>query len=72
MSGNVHANSNFSPTFIKAKTPEDLEKQMLENNLIKRKVFDYRSIQFVGGFWYAWYDTDSHDSIRIIRKQARS
>lgn len=68
MAGNIHANSKFSPSFIKAKTPEELEKLMLMNNLVNSKVFDYTSISYSAGFWYAWYYKDQTDKIKVMRK----
>lgn len=72
MSGNTHANSNLSPSYLKAKSPDDLEMLMLQTNIKDRKVYHFRDIQFVQGSWYAWYDKDQTDSIKVIRKARRS
>ena len=69
MSGNVQANSNYSPSFIKAKTPEELERLMLLNNKKTGNVYHYRDISFASGFWYAWFDRDNSDRIKLKRKQ---
>ena len=67
MSGNVQANSNYSPSFIKAKTPEELEKLMLMANLKDGKVYHFRDISFSQGYWIAWYDSDHSNKILIKR-----
>ena len=71
MAGNTTASSHYSPSFIKAKTPEELELLMLQNNILNSKVYHYVSIQFVNGFWFAWYDSDNTNKVKIIRKQKR-
>ena len=44
--------------FIKAKTAEDLEQMMLVTNQSLGSSFDFEDIQFVKGFWYAWFYAD--------------
>lgn len=46
------------PSFIKAKSPMGLRRIMLLNNTKHRKTFQYYSIQFVKGEWYAWFYLD--------------
>ena len=72
MAGNIQSSSSYSPNYIKAKTPDDLQLEMLKNNLRDAKVYDYFSIQFVGGSWYAWYNKDNTGQIKIIQKEQRS
>lgn len=43
------------PNYITAVTPLGLRRAMLLNNAKYRLVFNYYSIQFVGGRWYAWF-----------------
>jgi hypothetical protein len=43
------------PSFVKARTPEGLRRVMLINNIKNAMQFVYHDIQFVNGFWYAWY-----------------
>jgi hypothetical protein len=46
------------PHFIKARTPEALKRAMLDNNVRLKAFVGYFSIQFVNGYWYAWYTID--------------
>jgi hypothetical protein len=43
------------PNFIKAKTVEGLRRFMLLNNMKHVMQFNYHDIQFVNGYWYAWF-----------------
>jgi len=65
MSGNTTATSFYSLTFVVAKSPEALQKECLKNNLTNNKVFNYHSVQLVKGKWYAWYDKDLRDSVKV-------
>lgn len=47
--------SSLVPTYLKASSPDLLIDAMLENNLILKKEIRYQDIQFVNGFWFAWY-----------------
>ena len=72
MAGNTVSSSTYSPSYIKAKTPEDLQLKMLMRNVKDAKVYDYFSIQFANGFWYAWYNRDNSNQIKMIRKEKRT
>lgn len=67
MAGNTEARSNFSPSFLKAKTPEKLEELMLINNIKDGRCYDYQDISFANGFWYAWYNKSQQKRIKIQR-----
>jgi hypothetical protein len=43
------------PNYLKASTPRGLRLSMLKNNVKHATQFVYHSIQFVDGYWYAWY-----------------
>lgn len=43
------------PNFVKAKSPEGLRRVMLMNNIRNAMQFVYHDIQFVNGYWFAWY-----------------
>lgn len=43
------------PNYLKAQTPRGLRLAMLKNNVKNATQFVYHSIQFVDGYWYAWY-----------------
>jgi hypothetical protein len=72
MSGNIEANQYYSPTFIKAKTPEELEKKMLQKNIKDGRLYHYKDISFVKGFWYAWYDFDHSKLVKIVGRKKES
>ena len=44
--------------FLKAKTPEGLEKLQYINNQKWGASFDYENVQFVNGNWFCWYYAD--------------
>lgn len=72
MAGNIEAKSNYSPSYIKAKTPDQLEELMLVTNFKDGKCYDYRDISFANGFWYAWYFKSQQKRIDIRRKSERT
>jgi hypothetical protein len=72
MAGNIEAKSNYSPSFIKAKTPEKLEELMLVTNMKEGKCYHFRDISFANGFWYCWYDKSQQKRIKIQRKNERN
>lgn len=43
------------PNYVSAVTPLGLRRAMLRNNANNKLVFNYYSIQFVNGRWYAWF-----------------
>lgn len=43
------------PSFIKASSPQGLYRLMLLNNVKFGTRFKYQDIQFVNGYWYAWF-----------------
>jgi hypothetical protein len=43
--------------FLKAKTPQALQKLMLLNSIDTASYHDYR-IMFVAPYWYAWFEID--------------
>ena len=51
-------NSLSIPNFIKAGSPLGLHRLMLMNNLKSGNRYKYQDIQFVNGFWYAWFYED--------------
>jgi hypothetical protein len=51
-------NNLQSPTFIKASSPQGLTRLMLLNNIRSGNKYRYQDIQYVNGFWYAWYYKD--------------
>lgn len=53
---------NWIKTFLKAKTAEELQELMLQNN-IKRKAYHDYQITFTGTNWYAWFEMPLDDVI---------
>lgn len=51
----IETNKFNIPTFLKAKTAEELRSLMLKNNLKLNQEFNYFDIQFANGSWFAWY-----------------
>lgn len=45
------------PRYLKAATPQGLEKAMFKNNVKRRAFHDYK-IVFDGKAWFAWYYAD--------------
>lgn len=46
------------PHYVKAKTADGLIKAMLANNVKLKSFVGYFDIQFVNGYWYAWFTVD--------------
>lgn len=46
------------PHYVKAKSPDGLIRAMLANNVKLKAFVGYFDIQFVNGFWYAWFTID--------------
>lgn len=46
------------PNFLKHRSPEGLRKLMLTNNIKLGQQVNYISIQFVSGYWFAWFYQD--------------
>lgn len=52
----AHAGNSFNiPHFLKAKTPDLLQKSMLELNMLQGKEYKYFDITFAQGYWFAFY-----------------
>lgn len=51
----IPGNSFNIPHFLKAKTPELLQRSMLELNMIQGKEYKYFDISYAQGFWFAFY-----------------
>ena len=58
------------PSFLKARSPQGLRRLMLLNNTNNATFYQYFDIQFVGGFWFAWFYKDvGQDDIKIIEEK---
>lgn len=44
------------PNYIKAKSPERLRLLMASLNFKNNEKYIFREIQYVKGWWYAWFD----------------
>jgi hypothetical protein len=54
------------PRHIRAKTPEELERLMLQVNQLSGRVHtNFMNIQFSQGFWYAWYLAKADDLLTV-------
>lgn len=71
MAGNTEVSSKYSPSFLKAKTPEQLEELMLITNIKDGKCYDYRDISYSNGFWFAWYFKSQEARIKVHMKNER-
>jgi hypothetical protein len=49
------AKLNKVPQYLKASSPEGLRRLMLRNNVRLATQIVYHDIQFVNGYWFAWY-----------------
>ena len=49
------AQVNQLPNYLKAKTPRGLRLLCIKNNAKLSSTIQYFDIQFVKGYWYAWY-----------------
>lgn len=47
--------SKHIPQFVKARSPQGLRRQMLMANARRGAFHKFNDIQFVDGYWYAWY-----------------
>jgi len=45
------------PKYIKARSPLGLRRLMLKVAAADGKKYTFRDIQFVKGFWFAWYES---------------
>jgi hypothetical protein len=43
------------PMYLKASSPQGLHRLMLMNNIKAGAKYTYSDIQYVNGYWYAWY-----------------
>jgi len=48
----------FIPNFLQAESLKALRLLMLKKNVERKTTFVYFNIQFVEGFWYAFYNDD--------------
>lgn len=64
---------NWVCAFLKAKTAEELQEMMLNNNISKRAYHQYQ-IVYSGSNWYAWYETKVDEVIleKLNGKRQRS
>lgn len=60
------SNQLVSPKFIRRPTAEALQREM-QRMILSGLKYNFRSIQFVNGNWYAWYDDYIQEPIRAIR-----
>lgn len=56
------------PHYIKARTADQLMRACFENNTQMQAFVNYYSIQFVSGYWYAWFYKDVSIGIESIAK----
>jgi len=52
------------PHFLKEKTPLKLQQAMLALNSLKGKEYTYNNIQYVNGYWYAFYYEDTSKQLK--------
>jgi hypothetical protein len=52
------------PHYVRAKSPEGLIRAMLANNVKLKAYVGYFDIQFVNGFWYAWFTVDIEKGVK--------
>ncbi len=63
---------NRIPISIKAKTPDELSRKCLKNNLTLGKEFDYYQVIWDGSDWVTWFHGDPQDfnaSRRLFREK---
>ena len=53
--------------FLKAKSPEKLELEMVKNNVLHGTSFDYDIMQSNSGVWFAWFYIDINLSNKLER-----
>jgi len=51
----LEASAGLIPNFIKAKSEIGLRRLMLEINLKNQAMHKFFDIQYVNGYWYAWF-----------------
>lgn len=49
------ANLFAVPKYVKAASPNGLRRMMYQVQLKDRMQYNFNSIQYVNGYWYAWY-----------------
>ena len=64
---------NWVYAFLKAKTAEELQELMLNNNINKKAYHQYQ-IVYSGSNWYAWYETKLDEIVmeKLNGKRQRS
>lgn len=66
---------NTIKAFLKARTAEELQELMLQNNIKTRAYHDYRII-YTGTNWYAWFESQVDDYIKdkldVKRQRSRT
>lgn len=64
---------NYIYAFLKAKSADELQEMMLQNNISKKAYHQYQ-IVYSGSNWYAWYETKLDDLIveKLNGKRQRS
>jgi hypothetical protein len=50
--------SSFLPNYLRARSPQGLRRLMLLNNIKRGLQVSYFNIQFVNGYWFAWYNIE--------------
>jgi len=63
----VVGNSLRVPQFLAAQSPLILRRLMLLNNLKAGKQYEYFSIQFSSGKWYAWF-YEKEDETSLLKE----
>jgi hypothetical protein len=48
-------NEHDLPMFIKSQSPRGLRLLMMRTNAKYKMTFNYFDIQFVNGYWFAWF-----------------
>ena len=56
------------PHYVKARTADQLVRVCFENNARMKAFVNYHSIQFVNGYWYAWFYMDVSYGFDTIAK----
>lgn len=72
MSGMMGTSVNARPSevrmFLRADSPEGLVRLQLQANTMLMGRADFTNIQFVDGFWYAWFLVDVDRYSRELEK----
>ena len=53
------------PHFVTAKSPKELQRKMLVNNMNSSMQYEYFSIQFDGKQWFAWFIKEQSVNLEI-------